>query len=167
MYKANHEYEINGAGLLDLTSEYISELSYKLDNEAYYLKNYVADLWVYEEMYNKNLIYRTQSLDRHKTVLETKFREYHHVGKSSELMEESLANQSNTKGSALYKKTRQLYEINLSLFMEEMGRHLKSDLLMTAKYFLKGMEKHVGQVKEEMMVGVDLMTKIMTVAEGK
>ncbi len=48
-----------------------------------------------------------------------------------------------------------------------MSRHLRSDLLVTSKYFLKGMEKHVGQIKEEMMVGVDLMTKIMTVAEGK
>lgn len=78
-----------------------------------------------------------------------------------------MTNSSNTKGSALYKKTRQLYEINLSLCLEEINRHLRQDLLITAKYFLKGMEKHVGQVKEEMMVGVDLMTKIMTVAEGK
>ena len=70
---------------MDISSEFISQLGYKLDNQAYHLKNYVSDLWVYEEMYNKNLIARTLSLDRHKYVLENKFKEFYNPKKPSEM----------------------------------------------------------------------------------
>lgn len=47
LHKSNHEYEVRGAAIFDVLSEYVGELSYKLDNEAYSLKNFVGNCWMY------------------------------------------------------------------------------------------------------------------------
>jgi len=84
LYKSNHEYDVKGSAMFDVVNEYVSEISYKLDNEAYSLKNFVENCWMYEEMYQKNILNYINSLDKHKNILETKFKDLHiGIGKQS------------------------------------------------------------------------------------
>ena len=41
------------------------------------MRKYVGELWDYEEMYVKGLLQKVNGLDKHRGVMETKFREFH------------------------------------------------------------------------------------------
>lgn len=68
--------------MFDVVSEYVGELSSKLNNETYSLKKFVGNCWMYEEMYQKNILSYINSLDKHKTIMDTKFKDIQ-IGKNS------------------------------------------------------------------------------------